>query len=139
MYPAKPLPFQQLRTKLIARFLDEWCVLVGLHMSQAVQRLNQGLPSDASAAANLAPARNSSDPDTVLSDSVGLALLVVLDTLTPAERVAFVLHDMFAVAFQEIAPILDRSPDAARQLTSRAPAARPRSGDAASSRPRPSA
>ena len=55
-----------------------------------------------------------------LADSVGLALLVVLETLAPAERVAFVLHDMFAVPFDEIAPIVDRTPDAARQLASRA-------------------
>lgn len=56
----------------------------------------------------------------VLADSVGLALLVVLETLTPAERLAYVLHDMFAIAFEEIAPIVDRSPAAARQLASRA-------------------
>jgi RNA polymerase sigma-70 factor (ECF subfamily) len=56
----------------------------------------------------------------MLADSVGLALLVVLDTLTPAERLAFVLHDMFAVPFDEIAPIVDRSPDAAKMLASRA-------------------
>ena len=56
----------------------------------------------------------------MLADSVGLALLVVLETLTPAERLAFVLHDMFAVSFDEIAPIVDRRPAAARQLASRA-------------------
>ncbi|OZM81042.1 sigma-70 family RNA polymerase sigma factor [Pseudonocardia sp. MH-G8] len=56
----------------------------------------------------------------VLADSVGLALLVVLDALDPAERLAFVLHDMFAVPFEEIAPMVDRSPAAARQLASRA-------------------
>jgi RNA polymerase sigma-70 factor (ECF subfamily) len=55
-----------------------------------------------------------------LADAVGPALLVVLDTLTPAERLAFVLHDLFGVPFDEIAIILDRSPDAARQLASRA-------------------
>ena len=62
------------------------------------------------------------DPErqAVLADSVGLALLVVLETLTPAERLAFVLHDMFAVPFDEIAPIVDRTPEAARQLASRA-------------------
>ena len=54
------------------------------------------------------------------ADSVGLALLVVLDTLAPAERLAFVLHDLFDVPFDEIAPIVERSPDAARQLASRA-------------------
>ncbi|WP_348651011.1 RNA polymerase sigma factor SigJ [Micromonospora sp. WMMA1947] len=56
----------------------------------------------------------------VLADSVGLALLVVLDTLAPAERLAFVLHDMFGVPFDEIGPLVDRSPAAARQLASRA-------------------
>ena len=56
----------------------------------------------------------------VLADSVGLALLVVLDTLTPAERLAFVLHDMFAMPFEEIAPIVERTPAATRQLASRA-------------------
>jgi RNA polymerase sigma factor (sigma-70 family) len=55
-----------------------------------------------------------------LADSVGLALLVVLETLTPAERLAFVLHDMFGVPFEEIAEVVDRSPAAARQLASRA-------------------
>jgi RNA polymerase sigma factor (sigma-70 family) len=62
------------------------------------------------------------DPEheAVLADSVGLALLVVLDTLGPAERLAFVLHDMFAVPFDEIASILGRSPAAAKQLASRA-------------------
>ena len=58
--------------------------------------------------------------EALLADAVGLALLVVLETLNPAERLAFVLHDMFAVPFDEIAPIVDRSPDAARQLASRA-------------------
>jgi RNA polymerase sigma factor (sigma-70 family) len=60
------------------------------------------------------------EQEVVLADSVGLALLVVLDTLTPAERLAFVLHDMFALPFDEIAPVVDRSPAAARQLASRA-------------------
>src|SRR5918999_2591030 len=62
------------------------------------------------------------DPEheALLADSVGLALFVVLETLSPAERLAFVLHDMFAVPFEEIAPIVDRSPEAARQLASRA-------------------
>jgi RNA polymerase sigma factor (sigma-70 family) len=66
------------------------------------------------------------DPEheALLADSVGLALLVVLETLTPPERIAFVLHDMFAVPFDEIAPIVDRSPDAARQRAARADASR---------------
>jgi RNA polymerase sigma factor (sigma-70 family) len=62
------------------------------------------------------------DPEheALLADSVGLALLVVLETLSPPERLAFVLHDVFALPFEEIAPIVDRSPEAARQLASRA-------------------
>jgi RNA polymerase sigma-70 factor (ECF subfamily) len=60
------------------------------------------------------------EQEALLADSVGLALLVVLDTLTPAERLAFVLHDMFALPFEEIAPIVGRSPVATRQLASRA-------------------
>jgi RNA polymerase sigma-70 factor (ECF subfamily) len=65
---------------------------------------------------------NGTDPEhqALLADSVGVALLVVLDTLTPPERLAFVLHDIFAVPFDEIAPIVDRTPEAARQLASRA-------------------
>jgi RNA polymerase sigma factor (sigma-70 family) len=69
----------------------------------------------------LSPAEGPSpEQEAVLADSVGLALLVVLDTLGPAERVAFVLHDVFDVPFGEIAPMLDRTPQAARQLASRA-------------------
>jgi RNA polymerase sigma factor (sigma-70 family) len=60
------------------------------------------------------------EQEALLADSVGLALLVVFDALAPAERLAFVLHDMFAVPFDEIAPILDRTPEATRQLASRA-------------------
>jgi RNA polymerase sigma factor (sigma-70 family) len=62
------------------------------------------------------------DPEheALLADAVGLALLVVLDTLTPAERLAFVLHDMFSVPFAQIAELVDRTPDATRQLASRA-------------------
>ncbi|MGH8824107.1 MAG: sigma-70 family RNA polymerase sigma factor [Jiangellaceae bacterium] len=60
------------------------------------------------------------EDEALLADSVGVALLVVLDTLTPTERLAFVLHDMFAVPFDEIAPIVRRSPAATRQLASRA-------------------
>jgi RNA polymerase sigma factor (sigma-70 family) len=68
------------------------------------------------------PGRPAGDPEdeAVLADSVGLALLVVLDTLTPAERLAFVLHDMFAMPFTEVAAVLGRSTDATRQLASRA-------------------
>src|SRR5262245_24761227 len=65
-------------------------------------------------------ADNASEREAEMADSVGTALLVVLETLNPAERLAFVLHDMFAVPFEEIAPIVDRTPAAARQLASRA-------------------
>lgn len=60
------------------------------------------------------------EDEAMLADSVGLALLVVLETLSPAERLAFVLHDLFDLPFDEIAPIIERSPEAARQLASRA-------------------
>jgi RNA polymerase sigma-70 factor (ECF subfamily) len=66
------------------------------------------------------PDEASPEQQAVLADSVGLALLVVLESLAPAERLAFVLHDMFDMPFEEIAPIVDRSPAAARQLASRA-------------------
>jgi RNA polymerase sigma factor (sigma-70 family) len=77
---------------------------------------------DANVPEPVATGQQGADPEheALLADSVGLALLVVLDTLTPAERLAFVLHDMFAVPFEEIAPIVRRSPTAARQLASRA-------------------
>ena len=65
-------------------------------------------------------ARDAHERDTEMANSVGAALLVVLETLAPAERLAFVLHDMFAVPFEEIAPIVGRTPAAARQLASRA-------------------
>jgi RNA polymerase sigma factor (sigma-70 family) len=70
----------------------------------------------------LVGAQDGLDPEqqALLAEGVGLALLVVLDTLAPAERLAFVLHDMFAIPFEEIAPIVGRSPAAARQLASRA-------------------
>ena len=73
---------------------------------------------------------SSPEHEALLADSVGLALLVVLDRLTPAERLAFVLHDMFALPFEEIAPIVGRSTTATRQLASRA-RRRVRSGAAA--------
>jgi RNA polymerase sigma-70 factor (ECF subfamily) len=66
------------------------------------------------------PAADNAEQELMLADSVGLALLVVLDKLDPAERLAFVLHDLFAVPFDQVATVLSRSPDAARQLASRA-------------------
>src|SRR5580765_2879916 len=95
---------------------------VSLNMLRS-RTLRREEPIDAPAAGQpAAPPPNGTDPEheAVLADSVGLALLVVLDTLTPAERLAFVLHDMFAVPFEEIAPIVERSPVATRQLASRA-------------------
>ena len=79
-------------------------------------------PLDAQVPERTVSRADSGDPEqeALLADSVGLALLVVLETLAPPERLAFVLHDMFAVPFDEIAPIVGRSADAARQLASRA-------------------
>jgi RNA polymerase sigma factor (sigma-70 family) len=78
-------------------------------------------PLDAHVPEPIVSREDDADPEhqALLADSVGLALLVVLETLAPAERLAFVLHDMFAVPFDEIAPIVGRSPAAARQLASR--------------------
>nr|WP_246097863.1 sigma-70 family RNA polymerase sigma factor [Rhodococcus spelaei] len=80
------------------------------------------IPLDEPGHSDLPEPRHESAPEdqAVLADSVGIAMMVVLDTLTPAERLTFVLHDMFAVPFEEIAPIVDRSPAATRQLASRA-------------------
>lgn len=84
--------------------------------SRREDTLEEGLPTPAAAP------KKTTDPENeaVLADSVGLALLVVLDRLEPAERLAFVLHDMFDLPFEEIATIVGRSPAAARQLASRA-------------------
>ena len=75
---------------------------------------------DGEVVALIADSKSDPEEEALLADSVGVALLVVLDTLSPAERVAFVLHDVFDLPFDEIAPIVDRTPDAARQLASRA-------------------
>ena len=77
---------------------------------------------DSAVAGSIPAGKKQNDPEqeTLLADSVGFALLIVLDRLDPGERLAFVLHDMFAVSFDEIASILGRSPEAARQLASRA-------------------
>lgn len=75
---------------------------------------------DAEVVEPIADTKSDPEQEALLADSVGIALLVVLDTLSPAERVAFVLHDVFDLPFDEIAPIVDRTPDAARQLASRA-------------------
>ncbi|BCY14106.1 sigma-70 family RNA polymerase sigma factor [Actinoplanes sp. L3-i22] len=88
-------------------------VCLDMLRSRAARREDPPVPAEDPAAAD--PER-----EALLADSVGAALLVVLDTLTPAERLAFVLHDLFAVAFDEIAVVVGRSPAAARQLASRA-------------------
>ena len=94
---------------------------VSLNMLRS-RRSRREWPLDVHVPDPVVDSADGTDPEheALLADSVGLALLVVLETLTPAERLAFVLHDMFAVPFEEIATIVDRSPDAARQLASRA-------------------
>jgi RNA polymerase sigma-70 factor (ECF subfamily) len=104
--------------------LEAWLVTVvgrvSLNMLRA-RRWHPEEPLDEHLPDPIVVRAESVDPEheAVLADSVGLALLVVLETLTPAERLAYVLHDMFAVPFDEIGAILDRSPEAARQLASR--------------------
>jgi RNA polymerase sigma factor (sigma-70 family) len=83
-------------------------------------RREEALDGGASGAALHSKGVSDPEQEALLADSVGLALLVVLDRLAPAERIAFVLHDMFDVSFDEIASIVGRSPAAARQLASRA-------------------
>jgi RNA polymerase sigma factor (sigma-70 family) len=86
------------------------------------RRSRREQPASGSLPEPVSDGEDSANPEhqAVLADSVGLALLVVLDALTPAERLAFVLHDMFDVPFGQIAPVIERSPAAARQLASRA-------------------
>ena len=94
---------------------------VSLNMLRARQRRPEE-PLGPSVQEPVIETAEGTDPEheALLADSVGLALLVVLETLTPAERLAYVLHDMFDMPFDEIAPIVERSPQAARQLASRA-------------------
>ena len=100
-------------------FLTTVVTRVALNMLRARRREE---PWDVRVPDPVVTPESGADPEheAVLGDAVGLALLVVLEELAPAERVAFVLHDLFAVPFEEIAPMLDRSPAAARQLASRA-------------------
>jgi RNA polymerase sigma factor (sigma-70 family) len=104
--------------------LEAWLVTavgrVALNMLRSRKRRHEE-PLDAHLPDPIVDSADAIDPEheALLADSVGLALLVVLETLTPAERLAYVLHDMFSVPFDEIGAILDRSPDAARQLASR--------------------
>jgi len=93
---------------------------ISLNMLRA-RNVRREAPIDADDVAPVIPgAGPSAEQEAELADSVGLALLVVLERLSPAERLAFVLHDMFDLPFEEIAPIVGRSPTAARQLASRA-------------------
>src|SRR4051812_11949347 len=105
--------------------LDAWLTTVVARVSLNMlrsRRTHREEPLDVVLPDPIVDRADGTDPEheALLSDAVGLALLVVLETLTPAERLAFVLHDMFGVPFDEIAPVVDRSPDAARQLASRA-------------------
>jgi RNA polymerase sigma-70 factor, ECF subfamily len=104
----------------LAAWLNTVVSRVCLNMLQA--RRSRPQPHVAADLPEQPAAPDESDPEheALLADSVGLALLVVLDALTPAERVAFVLHDVFAIPFDEIAPIVDRTTPATRQLASRA-------------------
>jgi RNA polymerase sigma-70 factor (ECF subfamily) len=105
--------------------LEAWLVTVvgrvALNMLRSRKRRREE-PLDAHLPDPIVDRADGIDPEheALLSDSVGLALLVVLETLTPAERLAYVLHDMFSVPFEEIGAILERSPEATRQLASRA-------------------
>jgi RNA polymerase sigma factor (sigma-70 family) len=104
--------------------LEAWLVTavarVALNLLRA-RRTRGEEPLDAHLPDPIVDPADGIDPEhqALLADSVGLALLVVLQTLTPAERLAYILHDMFAIPFEQIGAILDRSPEAARQLASR--------------------
>ncbi|MGH9567196.1 MAG: sigma-70 family RNA polymerase sigma factor, partial [Candidatus Angelobacter sp.] len=106
--------------------LGGWLTTVVAHVCLDMLRSrkvrSEETPATESGKEKPAARAEAADPEreAILADSVGLALLVVLDRLTPAERLAFVLHDMFAVPFEEIAEIAGRSPEATRQLASRA-------------------
>jgi RNA polymerase sigma-70 factor (ECF subfamily) len=106
--------------------LGGWLTTVVGHVCLDMLRSRKSRPEDVAGldvATSATSGPDGADPEheAVLADSVGVAMLVVLDTLSPAERLAFVLHDMFAVPFNDIAEIIDRSPAAARQLAMRAP------------------
>jgi RNA polymerase sigma factor (sigma-70 family) len=105
--------------------LGGWLTTVVAHVCLDMLRSRRSRPEqplDAPLPAPIVSPDDHVDPEqeALLADSVGLALIVALDTLAPTERLAFVLHDMFAVPFDEIAPVVGRSPAATRQLASRA-------------------
>jgi len=107
--------------KNLSGWLTTIVARVSLNMLQSRASRREDLMDTAEASAPRgADATADPEQEALLADSVGHAMLIILDTLTPAERLAFVLHDMFTVPFEEIAPIVDRSPAAARQLASRA-------------------
>jgi RNA polymerase sigma-70 factor (ECF subfamily) len=103
----------------MAGWLTTIVARVSLNMLQS-RKARREDPVGASPPEEAGSGADGPEHEVVLADSVGLALLVVLDTLTPAERLAFVLHDMFAVPFEDIAPIVERSPATTRKLASRA-------------------
>jgi len=100
--------------------LRGWLTTVVGRVCLDLLRARREEPSDSLPEPIVIETEGDPEHEALMAESVGLALLVVLETLSPAERLAFVLHDMFAVRFSEIAEILDRSPDSARQLASRA-------------------
>jgi RNA polymerase sigma factor (sigma-70 family) len=106
----------------LAGWLTTVVARVALNMLRSRKTRREDTLDDIRVPDPIVDAADGTDPEheALLADSVGLALLVVLETLAPAERLAFVLHDMFAVPFDQIAPILERSPEATRQLASRA-------------------
>jgi RNA polymerase sigma factor (sigma-70 family) len=97
-----------------------WLTTVVARVCLDMLRSRKARPHEPLAASTAAPTTSGADLELALADEIGPALQIVLDTLSPAERVAFVLHDMFDLPFEVIAPIIDRSPAAARQLASRA-------------------
>jgi RNA polymerase sigma-70 factor, ECF subfamily len=105
----------------LGAWLTTVCARVALNMLRS-RRTRREQPLELRVPEPIVDRTDGVDPEheALLADAVGLALLVVLETLSPPERLAFVLHDMFAVPFDEIAPLVDRSPEAARQLASRA-------------------
>lgn len=112
--------------------LSAWLTTVTSRVCLDMLRSKKSRREDALLEGGHEPAVSAEDAierETILADSVGLALLVVLQSLAPAERIAFVLHDLFDMPFDQIAPIVERTPDAARQLASRA-RRRVRGGDA---------
>src|SRR5690606_867684 len=100
--------------------VEGWLTTIVSRICLDLLRSRTRAAARAEAAAEVAVPAPSPEDDAALADAIGPALLVVLDALTPAERLAFVLHDLFAVPFDEVAAILRRSPAAARQLASRA-------------------